>query len=346
MPTKEYKQLDLAEYELEEDDESWTIKGWAATYDWDRGADKIEPGAMLDSIERRHNRRLQAGKISEVKFLYQHDEKLIIGTPLVMIEDLEKGLWVEAKFIKDDDFPEARRAYKLAKMGYLISFSIGYLTLDSEPRVKVKGQKRLLKKIDIMEFSLVAIPMNEFADVEEVKALDDQITQEHLEEENEMSEAEMSALLSAISEVVKTSVAEALAVEDQAEEAADGVEDCAACVDGQGQHKSEEVETPAVPEAELTPIEVVEVVEVKAEEVAPAAEGPVVVGGINLTELVSTVNSLVESLTRKSTEVEAPEVTEEPVEVKSQGEENDLEVKRGYLDSLKELQSIFAKEKV
>lgn len=355
MAVKEYKRVDLPEYEIVEDENSWTIKGWAATYDWDRGADKIVPGAMQDSVKKRHQDRIAAGKVSEVKFLWNHDEVKIIGTPMVMFEDTSKGLWVEAKFIKDDDFPEARRAYKLAKMGLLVSFSIGYITLESKPKVKVKGQPRLLKKIDVVEFSLVAIPMNEFADVEEVKALDDTITKDQPEEEIEMSEAEFKSLVDQLVDAVRGAVLEALtppvevdkeveaAVEEPVAEETETKEEVVVGTDA-----GIVVETQAVVE------------EVKAEEVKAAASDAVAAALQALAEKMDLLLTAVLkdaaddaseedmacAANHKSTETESPEEAVPAVEVKSQDEENDLEIKKGFLESLRELQATFQKDKV
>lgn len=347
MATKEYKQIDLVDYEITEDDDSWTIKGWAATYDWDRGADKIVPGAMIESIKRRHQDRINAGRVSEVKFLYQHKEECIIGTPLVMIEDMEKGLWVEAKFIKDDDFPEARRAYKLAKMGYLVSFSIGYLTLDSEPRVKVKGQPRLLKKIDILEFSLVAIAMNEFADVEEVKMLDTAITQEFQEEEYEMSEAELKSLAEQLVQAVRGAVLEALTPAEP--EAVETVEEAAVA-----EEVAEKAEVAEIVEPEVETNE--EPVEEKAAGDNPMAaltsvlqsisdKMDLVLGAVlkDAVDDASEEDMACQSVQKKSTDTED---TDTQVETKSQDQENDLEAEKGFLQSLKEIQATFTKEKV
>lgn len=340
MATKEYKQIDLVDYEITEDDDSWTIKGWAATYDWDRGADKIVPGAMLESIKRRHQDRIDAGRVSEVKFLYQHKEECIIGTPLVMIEDLEKGLWVEAKFIKDEDFPEARRAYKLAKMGYLVSFSIGYLTLDSEPRVKVKGQPRLLKKIDVLEFSLVAIAMNEFADVEEVKMLNEAITQESQEEENEMSEAELKSLAEQLVQAVRGAVLEALtpAAEETVEPEVEAATDVASEEASAVTETKEETLEPEVPvESEVV------VTEEKAQ--GDSAPDPLVAV---LQSLSDKMDLLLAAVMQDASEdaAESEDMACASQEKKALSQENDLEEEKGFLQALKEIQATFTKEKV
>ena len=169
----------------------WRICGYISTYAVDRKRERVHYGASTDYLNYRHSQRIAAGQLSGVRFLWQHQQPNIIGWPEV-IEERPEGIWVEAVFIKDDDFPDARRAYKLAKWGLITDFSIGYIVLKESAGKDQYGPVRELLLLDIQEFSLVTIPMNpeanvyavkaleletgEVEDMEEVKALRDEVT--------------------------------------------------------------------------------------------------------------------------------------------------------------------------
>lgn len=198
----EYKNIPFAMSALEEDDDSWTIKGYASTYTMDRGRDKICIGAYDESVVNNHLMPIQMGLKSEVKFLWQHQQDQIIGWPTVMKPD-EKGLYVEAKFIKDEDFIEARKAYKLAKMGLINKLSIGYVTEEEKSCKDEKGiPYREIRKMNVLEFSMVTVPMQPEADITQVKSL------EVKEEKNVDFETEFKTLREEVAKL--TAVVEAL----------------------------------------------------------------------------------------------------------------------------------------
>lgn len=313
----EYKQFGFQVEELVETDEAWIIKGWAATYTEDREKDTFHPGAFWRSVEKRHNEMLKLRGVSGVKFLFAHKQDVIIGTPLVMREDTSRGLWVEASFLKDDDFPEARRCYKLAKLKLLDKFSVGYIAIKATPLIKVKGQKRDIYEADILEFSLLSIPMNETADVEEVKCLGSEIIVDETipEEEPEMTELEMKTLGEVVANAVKEAVREAFAevavkqeeVETKAEEPVVAEE------------VPVEVKAEAEPEVEQPVAQ--EVVEQIAEVEVVAAKS-----GAEIVEIKSMIQELLEWKHAQTAEVETKSA--------SQTEE------KGLRESLSELQAI------
>ena len=132
------------------------FKGYASTYDLDQGGDIIVKGAFAKSL---------ATNASRVKVLWQHKTDVPIGKPMVMRED-DRGLYVEAKI---SDTTTGRDAMTLLRDGVIDSMSIGYIVGESD--YKDDGV-RIIKELDLFEFSLVSYPMNEKAVITAVKGLD------------------------------------------------------------------------------------------------------------------------------------------------------------------------------
>lgn len=132
----------------------WEVAGYASTFggEPDSYGDVVAKGAFVDSIAKR-----------SPKFFYQHAEP--IGTTLSIAED-EKGLFGRFAII---DTAIGTDAYKLAKAGAIDSLSIGFRTVDQEFR---EDGTRILKKVDLFEVSLVAIPANTNAVLTSVKSLE------------------------------------------------------------------------------------------------------------------------------------------------------------------------------
>lgn len=165
---KEYKSLDFTLTDIEEvSDREWIIEGYASTWTKDNGNDRIEVGAFLKTIEARFLGPKKRGR-SKVKVLWQHETDEIIGQLLEAKED-SKGLFVRIRLIQDEVFPLARKAYILAKLGELDSFSIGYSVvsyrIEEEDGVKV----RVITELKWYEVSIVTFPMNEQAEFTQVK---------------------------------------------------------------------------------------------------------------------------------------------------------------------------------
>lgn len=128
--------------------DAWEVTGYAATYDnVDLGGDVILPGAF--------DGWLASG--SKTRFLHSHRPDRVLGTVRSMTSD-GRGLKVTAQISKT---PLGEETYTLLKDGAIDSFSIGYITNDSE----MKNGVRQLKDLDLPEVSLVAIPMNPQATV-------------------------------------------------------------------------------------------------------------------------------------------------------------------------------------
>ncbi len=186
-----YKRYATGSIELKADKANRTVEGYASVFNvLDHDFDIIVPGAFANTLERRGER---------VKLLWQHDPSSPIGKPTKMQED-GKGLAVSAKVSATDKGDEA---LTLVEDGVVDSFSIGYnvlrreilerdasaasilgalggeesslasdLTLLTELASKVATapwRVRVLKELELFEFSLVTFPANEAAVVTGVK---------------------------------------------------------------------------------------------------------------------------------------------------------------------------------
>lgn len=150
----EYKSLQFKADDVDSDKR--IISGYASTYDLDQGGDIIVRGAFSKTLETGSGR---------VKVLWQHDGGKPIGKPVKMEED-DKGLYVESYIAKTSQGDDA---LELSREGIIDSMSIGYTVVESE--YKDDGV-RVIKELELMEYSLVTWAMNEAAVITSVKSLD------------------------------------------------------------------------------------------------------------------------------------------------------------------------------
>ena len=139
------------------------FEGYASVWNVvDQGGDAVQPGAFTEGlVKAKADGRL-------IPMLWQHDRTRPIGTWTDMSED-SKGLWVSGKLLIDA-VPDAKMAHGLLQAKAIGGLSIGY-------RVPVGGMEEdskrrgvwLLKKVDLVEVSLVTMPMLVQAKVTAVK---------------------------------------------------------------------------------------------------------------------------------------------------------------------------------
>lgn len=119
----------------------------------------VAPGAFADSLNE------LAVKGRKVPVLWQHRMSEPIGIYDLLAED-ERGLKVSGTLaIEFDDL--ARRAHGHMKMGSVTGLSIGYWVRESS--FDEKTGIRTLRKLDLVEISLVTFPANDDARVDAVK---------------------------------------------------------------------------------------------------------------------------------------------------------------------------------
>ena len=138
------------------DGNEWLVEGYASTYDRDLGGDAVVPGAFQKS--------LSSGR--SVRFLFSHNPGQVLGSVLDLKED-DRGL--HGRF-KISQTALGKDVHTLLKDEALDSFSIGYLPRESE--VDKKSGVRRLTEVELLEVSVVAMPMNPAAVVTAVKAED------------------------------------------------------------------------------------------------------------------------------------------------------------------------------
>lgn len=143
--------------------ESGEIRGLASPFggDPDRGGDVIEAGAFAESLVQ--HRRAGTAPI----MLWAHDMSRILGR-WTAVRETGRGLEVEGKLNLKTE--AGRDAYEHLRAGDLNGLSIGY-RVAMKGALPRSGGGRLLKRLDLVEISLVAVPMAPTARVSEVKHL-------------------------------------------------------------------------------------------------------------------------------------------------------------------------------
>ncbi len=151
---------EIKAYQDEEEDKDYgTFQGYGSVFgNKDLGNDVIEAGAFTKSLKRR--------KPQSVKLLYQHKSDMPIGVFDSIKED-EHGLVVKGRLALKTQ--AGAEAYELLKMGALDGLSIGFRVNPDQVSYDKRGNKRLIKEVDLMEVSLVTFPMNPKATVMSVK---------------------------------------------------------------------------------------------------------------------------------------------------------------------------------
>jgi uncharacterized protein len=143
--------------ELKASDDGWEVAGYASTFDLDLGNDRVHPGAFRATLE--------GG--AKVRFLYAHDASQVLGRPLELYED-ERGLFGRFRISKTR---LGQDVHTLLSDGSLDSFSIGFIARDFEH--DEKANVRHLKSVELLECSVVSLPMQPRATVTAVKDRDD-----------------------------------------------------------------------------------------------------------------------------------------------------------------------------
>jgi HK97 family phage prohead protease len=181
----EYKFTPLAQLKMS-DKGPGTIEGLRAVFDIDEGADLIVKGAFDDTIPE----YLESGFSAHS---HQWNFSEAVGFPVEAYET-ERGLYVKSQFHSTPDAQDIRtKAKERMKAGKTVGFSFGYSVKDSDviraheyerelPRyvssdrlqynlsqAKRFPQIRLLKKLIVIEDSIVTAPMNKLARATSVK---------------------------------------------------------------------------------------------------------------------------------------------------------------------------------
>lgn len=155
---KEFKSFPFEIKEAKEDNNIFTIEGYASVFDnIDLGNDKIIKGAFSDSIKKRMP-----------QMLWGHNQREVPIGKITDIKEDDKGLYIKAILPTDDSFVSGRLIPQI-KLGSLDSFSIGYYVEKAD--FDKKSGVRILQKIKLFEISLVSIPMNQLATMTNFKSI-------------------------------------------------------------------------------------------------------------------------------------------------------------------------------
>lgn len=123
--------------------ESLYIEGYASTVDVDRGGDVVPASVWEDGIK---------NYLKNPIILAQHDHDDPIGRMVEHKVDAT-GLWVKARI------SAAAEVFSLIKDEVLTAFSIGFRILDAE--YNAAAEIFLIKKLELVEISVVSVPMNQ-----------------------------------------------------------------------------------------------------------------------------------------------------------------------------------------
>ncbi len=118
----------------------------------DRIGDWIEPGAFKSAS-------------LPIPMLFGHDQNDPVGAWNEATET-DEGLQVKGSLLVDD-LPRAREVRALVKSGAVRGISIGFVTKDAIAR---KGGGRTIKSLELLEASLVTLPMHPGAQVTSAKS--------------------------------------------------------------------------------------------------------------------------------------------------------------------------------
>ncbi len=159
-----HKTLDFG-FQFKATKDDGTFEGYGSVFNiTDGGGDIVVPGAFADTLATQK----AAGRMPAM--LWQHRPSEPIGVYTHMEED-SVGLKVSGQLALKTT--RGAEAYELMKMGALSGMSIGYRSRD-DSYDRVTGV-RTLKKLDLIELSLVTFPMNDASRISSVKSAIEEI---------------------------------------------------------------------------------------------------------------------------------------------------------------------------
>jgi HK97 family phage prohead protease len=180
MPAPENKQLETKRLPTtscklaipETTTEEMLFSGYGAAFgNTDSYGDVIQKGAFADCLN-----DIKSGKLNWPAALTQHGGWGVTAndyTPVGIYTDLQEddaGLKVEAKLADTERGIEIYKLMKMQPRPAIDGLSIGYYVLDAEYGGKNDPYERLIKKIELVEISIVTFPANGKARVTDVKS--------------------------------------------------------------------------------------------------------------------------------------------------------------------------------
>lgn len=126
----------------------------------DRANEIVAPGAFAASLAERKAK----GRKLPILWQHKHDEPLGVYT---RVEEDERGLYVEGNLLVKE-VPKAAEVAALIRSGAVDGLSIGYIV--REDSFDEKTRTRTLKRVDLLEVSIVSVPANDDARIEQIKS--------------------------------------------------------------------------------------------------------------------------------------------------------------------------------
>ena len=140
------------------------IRGYIATWDLDRGLDRFERGAFLNSLS---DHRTRNGR--QIRLKDSH-HRVIGGFPIEKAFEDDTGLFAEGHI--NLKVQRGQEAFALAQQGVLSDLSIGFSKVDFDTKIEDGNRIESITEAIVWEGSIVDEPMNISA-VFELKAVVD-----------------------------------------------------------------------------------------------------------------------------------------------------------------------------
>lgn len=160
----------LAEVKFAGSESDMTFSGYGAVFgNVDAYGDVIAPGAFKDTLARAKNTNDWPAMLAQHGSFLGGSDNTPVGLWTDLHED-SKGLVVEGKLAAT---PRGQELYTLMKMQprpAINGLSIGYVAKEWSARSRPEEPRRTLKKVDLMEVSIVTMPANPKSRVTQVKS--------------------------------------------------------------------------------------------------------------------------------------------------------------------------------
>ncbi|GEC52253.1 HK97 family phage prohead protease [Bradyrhizobium elkanii] len=184
----------LAEVKFAGSENDMTFSGYGAIFgNVDSYGDVIAPGAFSDTLSRAKSQNDWPAMLSQHGSFLGGGDNVPVGVWTSMQED-SKGLVVEGKLAPT---PRGQELYTLMKMQprpAINGLSIGYVPKEWSVRTRPEEPRRTLKKVDLMEVSIVTMPANPKARVTQVKCASIREFESFLRDAGGFSRAQAAAI--------------------------------------------------------------------------------------------------------------------------------------------------------
>jgi HK97 family phage prohead protease len=160
----------LREVKLAGDGEAMSFTGYGAVFgNIDSYGDVIQPGAFADTLAAsKQSNQWPAMLLQHGGYMGGAEDMTPIGIWTEMAED-GHGLKITGKLAETERGREAYALLKMTPRPAITGLSIGFIPKEWSMRSKPEEPRRTLKKVDLLEVSLVTFPANDKARVSDVK---------------------------------------------------------------------------------------------------------------------------------------------------------------------------------